>query len=131
MILISRVGLLLLTITNRLGRAIDRARQLKHELSVRTRHERAQTFLQVTILYRRAKIIRLSITLAATSADCPLGFAPLLAEIPQCAFPRFRLACETRRVRRVRLYDFLGFYCAAAKRKQTKRREQVIRGVIL
>ena len=67
-ILISRVGLLLLTMTNRLGRAIDRARQLKHELSVRTRHERAQTFLQVTILYRRAKIIRLSITLAATCA---------------------------------------------------------------
>ena len=67
-ILISGVGLLLLTMTNRLGRAIDRARQLKHELSVRTGHEREQTLAQVTILYRRAKIIRLSITLAATSA---------------------------------------------------------------
>ncbi len=31
-ILISGVGLLLLTMTNRLGRAIDRARQLKAEL---------------------------------------------------------------------------------------------------
>jgi hypothetical protein len=68
-ILISGVGLLLLTMTNRLGRAIDRARQLKHELSVRTGHEREQTLAQVAILYRRAKIIRLSITLAATSAS--------------------------------------------------------------
>src|SRR5476649_1519898 len=67
-ILISGVGLLLLTMTNRLGRAIDRARQLKHELSIRTGHEREQTLAQVAILYRRAKIIRLSITLAATSA---------------------------------------------------------------
>jgi Protein of unknown function (DUF2721) len=67
-ILISGVGLLLLTMTNRLGRAIDRARQLKHELSVRTGVEHAQTLAQVSILYRRARIIRLSITLAATSA---------------------------------------------------------------
>jgi len=68
-ILISGVGLLLLTMTNRLGRAIDRARQLKQELSVRTGHEREQTLAQVAILYRRAKIIRLSIALAATSAS--------------------------------------------------------------
>src|SRR5271170_3535727 len=68
-ILISGVGLLLLTMTNRLGRAIDRARQLKHELSVRTGDERKQTLAQVTILYRRAKIIRLGITLAAMSAS--------------------------------------------------------------
>lgn len=68
-ILISGVGLLLLTMTNRLGRAIDRARQLKHELSIRTGHDREQTLAQVTILYRRAKIIRLSIALAATSAS--------------------------------------------------------------
>jgi len=67
-ILISGVGLLLLTMTNRLGRAIDRARLLKHELSARIGHEREQTLAQVAILYRRAKIIRLSITLAATSA---------------------------------------------------------------
>jgi Protein of unknown function (DUF2721) len=67
-ILISGVGLLLLTMTNRLGRAIDRARQLKNELPVRIGTERNQTLAQVTILYRRAKIIRLSITLAATSA---------------------------------------------------------------
>jgi hypothetical protein len=67
-ILISGVGLLLLTMTNRLGRAIDRARQLKNELSTRTGVERTQALAQVSILYRRAKIIRVSIILAATSA---------------------------------------------------------------
>ena len=67
-ILISGVGLLLLTMTNRLGRAIDRARQLKGELAKRTDAERDQVLAQVTILYRRARTIRLSITLAAISA---------------------------------------------------------------
>ena len=41
-ILISGVGLLLLTMTNRLGRTIDRARQLKAELSKRSAAEREQ-----------------------------------------------------------------------------------------
>ncbi len=67
-ILISGVGLLLLTMTNRLGRAIDRLRQLKAELPKRMESERAQVFAQVEIIYRRAKMIRLSITLAALSA---------------------------------------------------------------
>ncbi|HEY3761400.1 MAG TPA: DUF2721 domain-containing protein [Verrucomicrobiae bacterium] len=64
-ILISGVGLLLLTMTNRLGRAIDRARQLKVE-SKHNEHGHAQE--QIAIIYRRAKLIRLSIILAATSA---------------------------------------------------------------
>ena len=67
-ILISGVGLLLLTMTNRLGRAIDRARLLKGELSSRTDEERTQVLAQVAILYRRAKMVRLGITLAALSA---------------------------------------------------------------
>ena len=66
-ILISGVGLLLLTMTNRLGRAIDRARLLKRELSERTGHEREQILAQVEIIYRRARMIRLSILLAAIS----------------------------------------------------------------
>jgi hypothetical protein len=68
-IVISGVGLLLLTMTNRLGRAIDRSRQLKQELSSRTGRELAQTQAQVKILFRRAKIIRRSIILAASSAS--------------------------------------------------------------
>jgi multidrug efflux pump subunit AcrB len=65
-ILISGVGLLLLTLTNRLGRAIDRARQLKAELPKRAKPE--PVLAQVAIIYRRARMIRLSITLAALSA---------------------------------------------------------------
>jgi len=67
-ILISGIGLLLLTMTNRLGRAIDRARLLKAELSHRTDEERAQALAQVAILYRRARVVRLSIILATLSA---------------------------------------------------------------
>ena len=67
-ILISGIGLLLLTMTNRLGRAIDRARLLKAELSKRTDEERAQALAQVAILYRRARVVRLSIILATVSA---------------------------------------------------------------
>ena len=67
-ILISGVGLLLLTMTNRLGRAIDRARLLKAELSKRSNEEHEQVLAQVAIIYRRARTIRLSITLAAVSA---------------------------------------------------------------
>ncbi|HZF02440.1 MAG TPA: DUF2721 domain-containing protein [Methylomirabilota bacterium] len=67
-ILISGVGLLLLTMTNRLGRAIDRARQLKSELPKRSEQEREQVLAQVAIIYRRAKLIRMGITLAAVSA---------------------------------------------------------------
>jgi hypothetical protein len=67
-ILISGVGLLLLTMTNRLGRAIDRARQMTQELATLTGRERDQTQAQVDIIYRRAKIIRLSILFAVVSA---------------------------------------------------------------
>jgi multidrug efflux pump subunit AcrB len=67
-ILISGVGLLLLTMTNRLGRTIDRARQLKAELSKRTDKDREQVMAQVTVIYQRAKLIRLSIGLASLSA---------------------------------------------------------------
>ncbi|MEI7535457.1 MAG: DUF2721 domain-containing protein [Verrucomicrobiae bacterium] len=67
-ILISGVGLLLLTMTNRLGRAIDRARQMTNELATQIGRERAQTQAQVDIIYRRARIIRLAILFSVTSA---------------------------------------------------------------
>jgi multidrug efflux pump subunit AcrB len=54
--------------TNRLGRAIDRARQLKAELPKRTGAEHEHLQEQVAIIYQRAKLIRMSITLAAFSA---------------------------------------------------------------
>lgn len=67
-ILISGVGLLLLTMTNRLGRAIDRARQMANELATQTGREREQTKAQLDIIYRRAKIIRYAILFAVSSA---------------------------------------------------------------
>lgn len=66
-ILISGVGLLLLTMTNRLGRAIDRARQLAHELRRCAEAERKPLLKQVDTIYRRACVLRLTITLAVLS----------------------------------------------------------------
>jgi hypothetical protein len=66
-ILISGVGLLLLTLANRFGRAVDRSRILSRELREATGPDRQRLAGQVEILYRRARLIRLSITLAATS----------------------------------------------------------------
>lgn len=67
-ILISGVGLLLLTMTNRLGRAIDRARILKRELVSLSIQEREPIQAQVDILYRRARIIRQAIVFSVLSA---------------------------------------------------------------
>ncbi len=66
-ILISGIGLLLLTMTNRLGRAIDRARQLARELDKLTGPDRDPILTQVVIIYRRARLLRLTIALAGLS----------------------------------------------------------------
>ena len=67
-ILISGVGLLLLTMTNRLGRAIDRARALAEKYDQAEEALRPRLGQQLVVLWRRAKILRLVITLAAASA---------------------------------------------------------------
>ena len=67
-ILISGIGLLLLTMTNRLGRAIDRVRILKRELGALEGPDRQRIQSQIDILFRRAKIIRASILFAVLSA---------------------------------------------------------------
>ena len=65
-ILISGVGLLLLTLTNRFGRLVDRSRVLLRELAVKPEGTWAQNLReQMAILNRRAAILRLSITLGA------------------------------------------------------------------
>jgi hypothetical protein len=67
-ILISGVGLLLLTLSNRFGRAVDRSRALSREMrEVADGIERQRLCEQVRILYRRARFIRLSITMAVSS----------------------------------------------------------------
>jgi len=65
-ILISGVGLLLLTLTNRFGRMVDRARVLNREL-IQQSSEDANIKAQIGILQRRAAILRLSIVLGVTT----------------------------------------------------------------
>jgi sterol desaturase/sphingolipid hydroxylase (fatty acid hydroxylase superfamily) len=66
-ILISGVGLLLLSMTNRLGRAIDRARVIAEELRTAMPSERPRLAAQLKILSRRARLLRLAIILAILS----------------------------------------------------------------
>lgn len=61
-ILISGVGLLLLTLTNRFGRLLDRSRALHQSGGREPAHLR-----QIEILQRRAGILRLSILFAAVT----------------------------------------------------------------
>jgi hypothetical protein len=66
-ILISGVGLLLLTLTNRLGRAVDRSRQLAGEMRDVKEPDRIRLSRQVEVLYRRAGLIRIAIIMSAMS----------------------------------------------------------------
>jgi hypothetical protein len=67
-ILISGIGLLLLTISNRLGRTIDRARILQKELPLGGSSDARRTRAQLQILWHRADHIRQSIILSTVSA---------------------------------------------------------------
>jgi hypothetical protein len=67
-ILISGVGLLLLTMTNRLARTIDRTRTAARELPESGAPDHVKYVAQLRILWKRARLIRLSITLASLSA---------------------------------------------------------------
>ncbi len=66
-ILISGIGLLLLSLTNRFGRAVDRSRQLIRELREASNADRRRLADQVQNLYRRARLIQISIILATVS----------------------------------------------------------------
>lgn len=66
-ILISGVGLLLLSMTNRFGRIIDRSRRLARDLSAAPGEDRGKILAQLAILSRRAKIVRAAIALGVAS----------------------------------------------------------------
>lgn len=68
-ILISGVGLLLLSLTNRYGRVIDRARFLSDGLRKAGKDD-GHLREQIQILRSRAKLLRTSITFAAISILC-------------------------------------------------------------
>ena len=67
-ILISAVGLLLLTMTNRFGRIIDRSRTLATSLRGSNEEERAWATAQVDIVWQRARLVRLAIVFGCMSA---------------------------------------------------------------
>lgn len=66
-ILISGVGLLLLSMTNRLSRVIERARTLLAMPESVSGQARKRVLAQIDILWVQARLIRLSILLAAIS----------------------------------------------------------------
>ncbi len=68
MIVISGVGLLLLSMTNRYSRVIDRARKLTKDLEGAGEIARRGLIVEeLQILYRRARILRLAIILSSVS----------------------------------------------------------------
>lgn len=69
-ILISGVGLLLLSMTNRFGRIIDRSRQLGLALRGAPQEERAVLVKQVELLSRRAGLLRRAVFEAGVSLLC-------------------------------------------------------------
>lgn len=68
-ILISGVGLLLLSITNRYGRVIDRSRVLGDEVR-RSGYAGGHVWPQVEILLRRARLLRVSIIFGVMAVLC-------------------------------------------------------------
>ena len=67
-ILISGVGMILLSMTNRFGRVIDRSRQLTHDLPSVAAADRDKVLAEVRVLWLRARIVRAGIALAMLSA---------------------------------------------------------------
>ncbi len=67
-ILISGVGLLLLGMTNRFSRIIDRTRTLNAQLTSVPGDDQSDIVLQLNVLWRQSCLIRTSIYLAAMSA---------------------------------------------------------------
>lgn len=66
-ILLSGVGALMLTLTNRMGRVVDRTRSLAGQLRQAGAPDRAHLESQLDILWRRAKLVRVAVTFAGMS----------------------------------------------------------------
>jgi hypothetical protein len=66
-ILISGIGLILLSMTNRFGRVIDRYRILMKDLPGATEAERTRILAQLKILSIRARLVRTGIALSVLS----------------------------------------------------------------
>ena len=69
-VLISGVGLLILSLTNRLGRVIDRGRSLVREMPEIPERNRPTTARQLHILSRRARLLQRAIVFATICVLC-------------------------------------------------------------
>ena len=76
--LISGVGLLLLTITNRLSRTIDRTRQLVRELIENQTDRKQEKENEIKILYQRSRYLRISIGAMVVSVISSSLIIPVL-----------------------------------------------------
>lgn len=68
-IMLSGVGALMITLTNRMGRVVDRTRALAGQLRqvAKAAPDRAHLEEQLDILWRRAKLVRRAVTFAGLS----------------------------------------------------------------
>lgn len=66
-ILISGVGALTITLTNRMGRIVDRTRSLAGQARAATGPDRQHLSSQLDIMWRRAQLIRRAVTFAGFS----------------------------------------------------------------
>lgn len=93
--LISGVGLLLLTITNRFGRTIDRTRSLVAELDHDHINRREAKKDEIKILYLRSKYLRTSIAAITYSVIVSSLIIPLLAIMQFFAYDlRILVSCQ-------------------------------------
>jgi hypothetical protein len=92
-ILISGMGLLLLTMTNRMGRIIDRTRVYAAQLKQAAPSERPQVERQLDLTWQRAKIVRFALTATTSSMLMSAGLVIVIfvEALLQESFGRFML----------------------------------------
>lgn len=78
LVLISGVGLILLSLTNRLARTIDRSRGLVAEIENPSSNDKGNKKIQLRILVRRSYILKYSITSISFSILCSSLIIPIL-----------------------------------------------------
>ncbi|WP_029896889.1 DUF2721 domain-containing protein [Desulfohalovibrio reitneri] len=86
-VLISAFGLLLLSLTNRLGRPIDRTRQLLREVDAATGDDLGNLRQQIQVLTRRCRLLRTAIGLALAGVFCSAALMLTLFLLPVAPRP--------------------------------------------
>lgn len=66
-ILLSGMGALMLTLTNRMARIVDRTRNIATQMRAAPATDRSHLEDQLNIMWKRAKLVRMAVTFAASS----------------------------------------------------------------